>query len=88
MNITINVPDQIGEEINQLPNRNERTLQALENMLKEHRQSLKKTDSKPNKWQNMLSEIEKNKSLYRGLSKQIQKDSEEFREGFIFNEDK
>ena len=29
MNITINVPGQIGVEINQLPDRNERTLQAL-----------------------------------------------------------
>ena len=88
MNITLNVPDQVGLEINQLPDRNERTLQALINMLEEYNQSLKNTDNKQNKWQNMLSKIEKNKALYRGLSEQIQRDSAEFREGFIFNEDK
>lgn len=88
MNITINVPDQIGLEISQLPNRNERTLQALRGMLEEYNKSLKNTDNKPNRWQGLLNEIEKNKELYRGLSEQIQRDSMEFREGFIFNEDK
>lgn len=88
MNITINVPDQIGLEINQLPNRNARTLHALMNMLEEYRHSLQNTDSKPSQWKNMLTEIEENKVLYRGLSEQIQKDSEDFREGFIPNEDK
>ena len=37
MNITINVPDQIGVKINLIPDRDRLTVQALKKMLEEYR---------------------------------------------------
>ena len=86
MDVILDVPGEIVEEFNQLPNRDKLVEQAFNDMIEKYRQSSRKTSLETNKWQNMLSEIEKNKTLYRGVSKQVQKASKEFREEFMFNE--
>jgi hypothetical protein len=91
MNITINVPDQLGTEINQLPNRDQMATQALRKMLEEYRHSMQETTTptkQKGKWAKFAENIELNKDKYRGVSEQVQKDSKEFRENFIFNDDK
>lgn len=90
VNITINVPDQVGEAISQLPNCDELATQALKDMLEKYGQSLGKasTANNANKWQEMLHQIEKNRPYLSGVSDTILKDSKEFRENFVFNDDK
>ena len=87
MNITINVPDQLGETINQSPNRNDLELHDLKLIIDKHEQILKH-ESTSNKRQEMLAQIKKNKSILRGVSDQISKYSEEFRKDFAFNQEK
>lgn len=38
MKITMNVPDELGKALNQLPNRDQMTYQALNDMVKKHRE--------------------------------------------------
>lgn len=86
MNITINVPDEIGQAISQLPNRDNLNMQDLREILDEYEQSLKKT-STTNKWQEMSNRVKKNPPL-SGLGEQVLRDSEEFRRNFFFNSEK
>ena len=95
MEITISVPDEVGKEINSLPGRDNLELTELISMLEKYRQSLiisptskKEYNKKTGKWAKFSEEIKKNSSLYRGVSEKIQKDSKEFRENFVFNEEK
>lgn len=91
MNITINVPDDMEEEINKLPNRDNLDLKDFERFLEQYRQSSRQsstTNQQTGKWAKFAKKIKDNRELYRGVSKQIQKDSKEFREEFAFNSDK
>ena len=85
VNITINVPDQVGEAINQLPNRDSVDLYELKKIIENYEQSLSKTTT-PNKWQHLADRVRKNPPL-SGAGDQVLQDSKEFRENFAFSND-
>ena len=90
MNITINVPDKLGAEvISQLPNRDEIATQAFKKALESHKKTLLKTSSptkEKGRWAKFAEEIKKEKLLY-GLSEEVNKYSQEFRDNFAFKHD-
>ena len=86
MNITINVPDSVGEEINKSPNRKNLGFHDLKIIFENYEKSKKVNTT--NKRQEMLNRIKKNKEFLVGTSDQILKDSKDFRENFVFTEDK
>ena len=88
MNITINVPDQVGEAINQLPNRDSVDLHELKIIIEKYERSLSEattgtTKKQTGKWANLVNELKKEKLLY-GLSEEINKNSQEIRNNFVF----
>ncbi|MEO5327830.1 MAG: hypothetical protein H7829_06255 [Magnetococcus sp. THC-1_WYH] len=89
MNITINVPDQVGEEINNLKNRDDMEIQDLITMLEKYRDTIQKTSTlteKKSKWSTIAEEIH-NESPLHGLSREVNEASQEFRDHFYFKHD-
>lgn len=85
MNITIKVPDDLGKEINRIPNHDELATQALKNMLEKYRQTVRNT-STSNKWKKISNRVKKNPPL-RGAGEKVLTDSKDFRNNFNFNND-
>ena len=89
VNITINVPDQVGEAINQLPNRDSVDLHELKIIIEKYEQSLSEKTAptkQKGKWAKLVAEIKEEKLLY-GLSEEMNKNSREFRDNFAFKHD-
>ena len=89
MNITINVPDQVGNAIKQLPDRDIVDLHKLKIIIEEYEESLKISSAPVNqngKWADLVAKIKEEKLLY-GMSEEINKSSKEFRDNFAFKHD-
>jgi len=86
MNVTINVPDTVGEAINQLPKRDNVDLREIRIIIEKYEQSLLIEKTSTNKWQQMVDRVRKTPPL-SGVGDQVLKDSKEFRGNFAFNND-
>ncbi|MBC8147357.1 MAG: hypothetical protein H8E98_05175 [Bacteroidetes bacterium] len=88
MNITIKVPDRLGESYNQLPNRTS-VEEEIVTMLAKYIDSIQEKSTatkKKGKWAKVVDELKQEKLLY-GLSDEVTKASQEIRENFAFNND-
>ena len=89
MNVTINVPDQVGEAINQLPNRDSVDLHELKKIIEKYEQSLSKTTiptKQKGKWAKFAEKAHRESPL-KGMSEELNKLSREFRDEFAFEHD-
>ena len=88
MNITINVPDEVGRKINKLPNRDKLELSELIKMLEKYRDLSTISPTvieQKGKWAKIAQKIHKESPLH-GLSEEVNKSSREIRENFAFND--
>ena len=91
MNITLNVSDQVGVQVNNMPmsDRDKFGEQALKEMLKKYQDSLSKAKTptkQKGKWAKIAEDAHRESPL-RGMSDELNKYSKEFRDNFAFKHD-
>jgi len=90
MEMTLTFPDEIGKQIQQLPNPSEFVSQVVKDAL--INLTIKKPPmqnvSEPSKWAKIAERIHNDPVHLAGYSQQLKKNMREFRENFEFQHDK
>ena len=85
MEITLTLSDDIGKQIQNLPNPNEFFNQVIKEALKKLQQQ---KASDPSKWAKIAQRVHTDPVHLAGYSQQLKKDMREFRENFEFIHDR
>jgi homospermidine synthase len=89
MTLTLTFPDDIGKQIQHLPNPSEFVSKivkdALKNLTKPQQQV--QNVSEPSKWAKMAQRLHNDPVHLAGYSQQLKKDMREFRDNFEFQHD-
>jgi hypothetical protein len=87
MEMTLTLSDEIGKQIQNLPNPNEFVSQVVKDALKKLTNQQQKA-GEPSKWAKIAQRIHTDPVHLAGYSQQLKKDLREFRENFEFLHDK
>jgi homospermidine synthase len=88
MEISLTLPDDIGKQIQHLPNPSEFVSKAVKDALKNLTKLQVQKDSESSKWAKIAQRIHNDPVHLAGYSQQLKKDMREFRENFEFIHDK
>jgi len=88
MQITINIPDDIGKQIQNLPDIDEFFTLILRTALEKQNTQYHTPQSRPSKWAKIAQRVQNDPVHLKGYSIQLQKDMKEFREKTEFNHDR
>ena len=84
MEMTFRLPDEIGQQLRQLPNPEQFVREALQNALTNRGRRSRVSTSQSSKWAKFVKRIHKDPQGLRGYSAQLQHDMQEFRDNFAF----
>lgn len=87
MQITINIPDDIGKQIQKLPDIDAFISTIIKDALKNQEAQQYSPKINLSKWAKIVQRVEDDPVHLKGYSTQLQKDMKEFRENSGFNHD-
>lgn len=89
MQLTIQVPDDLGRRVRKLTNPDAFVIQALSKALPQPlRETLPASSRGKSRWARMVEEVEADPDHLDGYSEQLKRDIREVREGFEFKHDR
>ena len=87
MEMTFRLPDEMSQQLRQLPNPDQFVREALQNALNNRRQWSRVLPAQSSKWATLVKRIHEDPGGLRGYSAQLQHDMQEFRENFAFTQE-
>ncbi|RKZ81620.1 MAG: hypothetical protein DRR19_21935 [Candidatus Parabeggiatoa sp. nov. 1] len=88
MEMTLTLPDEIGKQLQHLPNPSEFVSKVVKEALKNLTSPPVQKDWEPSKWAKIAQRIHNDPVHLAGYSQQLKKDMREFRENFEFIHDR
>ena len=87
MEMTFRLPDEMSQQLRQLPNPDQFVREVLQNALNSPGRRSSAAPSQSSKWAKLVKRIHEEPRGLRGYSAQIQHDMQEFRDNVAFTQD-
>ena len=87
MEMTFVLPDEMSQQLRQLPNPDQFVREVLQNALNSRGRWSKAVPSQSSKWAKLVKRIHEEPRGLRGYSVQLQHDMQEFRDNFAFTQE-
>ncbi len=87
MEMTFRLPDEMSQQLRQLPNPEQFVREVLQNALNNRGQRSSVIPAQSSKWAKLVKRIHEEPGGLRGYSAQLQHDMQEFRDNFAFTQE-
>ena len=88
MQLTVLVPDEVGQRVRRLPDPDRFVTEALLRALRQRAAPAREIAEKTSRWARFAAEIAEDPVHLDGYSEELERDAREFREGFAFEHDR